>query len=112
MLPGSGILQVTMKDKSVLYAAYMPWVTGGGLFIATSKPFRLHDDVFILLNLMDEAEKIPITGRVVWITPKGAQGNRATGIGVQFDAKSELAKDKIETYLAGTVTADRPTHTM
>lgn len=112
MVPGSGILQVTMKDKAVLYAAYMPWVKGGGLFIATNKAFKLGDDVFLLLNLMDEPEKLPISGKVVWITPKGAQGNRATGIGVQFDGKSELAKDKIETYLAGAMSSDRPTHTM
>ena len=112
MVPGSGILQVTMKDKAVLYAAYMPWVKGGGLFIATNKQFKLGDDVFLLLNLMDEPEKIPVTGKVVWITPKGAQGNRATGIGVQFDGKSELAKDKIETYLSVAMNSDRPTHTM
>ncbi len=112
MGPGSGILQLTMKDKAVLYAAYMPWVIGGGLFIATNKKFSLGDDVFLLLTLMDEPEKVPVTGKVVWITPKGAQGNRATGIGVQFDSKSELAKDKIETFLAGAMNSDRPTHTL
>ncbi len=112
MGPGSGILQLTMKDKAVLYAAYMPWVSGGGLFIATNKKFKLGDEVFLLLNLMEEPEKIPITGKVIWITPRGAQGNRASGIGVQFDAKSELAKDKIETYLAGAMKSDRPTHTL
>lgn len=112
MGPGSGILQLTMKDKAVLYAAYMPWVIGGGLFIATNKKFRLGDDVFLLLTLMDEPEKVPVTGKVVWVTPKGAQGNRATGIGVQFDGKSEMAKDKIETFLAGAMSSDRPTHTL
>ncbi|MCH8551028.1 MAG: PilZ domain-containing protein [Natronospirillum sp.] len=112
MGPGSGILQLTMKDKAVLYAAYMPWVSGGGLFIATNKKFKLGDEVFLLLNLMDEPEKIPITGKVIWITPRGAQGNRASGIGVQFGAKSELAKDRIETQLAGAMNSDRPTHTL
>jgi len=110
--PRSGILTLTMKDKAVLYAAYMPFVAGGGLFIATNKKFRLGDEVFLLLNLMEEPEKIPVAGKVVWLTPKGAQGNRASGIGVQFGSKSLLAKDKIETYLAGALNSDKPTHTM
>lgn len=46
------------------------------------------------------------------MTPRGAQGNRATGIGVQFSKKNELAKDKIETYLAGALNSEKPTHTM
>ena len=108
----SGILTLTIKDKAVLYAAYMPFIKNGGLFIPTAKIYRLEDEVFLLLNLMDEAEKIPVAGKVIWITPKGAQSNRAAGIGVQFNSEDETAKNKIETYLAGSLNSDRPTHTM
>lgn len=108
----SGILTLTIKDKAVLYAAYMPFVENGGLFIPTSKNYQLGDEVFLLLNLMDESEKIPVAGKVVWVTPKGAQGNRATGIGVQFNSEDDSARNKIETYLAGSISSDRPTHTM
>ncbi len=108
----SGILTLTIKDKAVLYAAYMPFIKNGGLFIPTSKTYQLGDEVFLLLNLMDEPEKIPVAGKVIWVTPKGAQGNRAAGIGVQFNAEDETAKNKIETYLAGALNSDRPTHTM
>ena len=89
----NGILSLAIKDKAVLYAAYMPFVKNGGLFIPTKKDYELGDEVFMLLNLMDEAEKIPVAGKVVWITPKGAQGNRAAGIGVQFSAEDETAKN-------------------
>jgi len=65
----SGILSLTIKDKAVLYAAYMPFVKNGGLFIPTNKQYRLGDEVFLLLNLMDEAEKIPVAGKIIWITP-------------------------------------------
>jgi type IV pilus assembly protein PilZ len=65
-----------------------------------------------LLSLMDEAEKIPVAGKVVWVTPKGAQGNRAAGIGVQFSDQDNTAVNKIETYLAGMLSSDKPTHTM
>jgi len=111
--PRQGILSLTIKDKSALYAAYMPFINGGGLFIPTKKDYKLGDEVFMLLTLMDEAEKIPVAGRIVWITPVGARGNRAAGIGVQFSDQDEgAARNKIETYLAGALEADRPTHTM
>lgn len=108
----NGILSLTIKDKAVLYAAYMPFLEHGGLFIPTNKPYRIGDEVFMLLNLMDEPEKIPVAGRVVWVTPKRAQGNRAAGIGVQFNAQDDTANKKIEAYLAGSLESDRPTHTM
>ena len=108
-----GILSLTIKDKSALYAAYMPFIRNGGLFIPTNKGYRIGDEVFMLLTLMEEPEKIPVAGTIVWITPKGAQGNRAAGIGVQFsDQDGGVARNKIETYLAGALKADRPTHTM
>jgi len=109
-----GILSLTIKDKGALYAAYMPFVHNGGLFIPTNKDYTLGDEVFMLLKLMDETEKLPIVGKVIWMTPKGAQGNRVAGIGVQFanDADGEAARKKIETYLGGALKSDRPTHTM
>ncbi|MCP5179621.1 MAG: PilZ domain-containing protein [Pseudomonadales bacterium] len=111
--PGrSGILSLSIKDKAVLYAAYMPFVKGGGLFIPTKKDYDIGDEVFMLLNLMDEVEKIPVAGKVVWVTPKGAQGNRAAGVGVQFNDQDNIAKNRIETYLAGALQSDRHTHTM
>jgi type IV pilus assembly protein PilZ len=111
--PRQGILSLTIKDKSALYAAYMPFIKGGGLFIPTKKSYQLGEEVFMLLTLMDETEKIPVAGKIVWITPQGAQGNRAAGIGVQFsDQDDGVARNKIEGYLAGALESDRPTHTM
>ena len=110
--PRNGMLSLTIKDKAVLYAAYMPFVENGGLFISTNESYSLGDEVFMLLSLMDEADKIPVAGKVVWITPKRAQGSRATGIGVQFNGQDDSANQKILTYLAGTLESDRSTHTM
>jgi len=108
-----GVLSLTIKDKSALYAAYMPYVKGGGIFIPSAKPYKLGDEVFMLLTLMDSKEKIPVAGHVVWVTPVGAQGSRAAGIGIQFSEKdSGAARNKIETLLAGQLTSDKPTHTM
>ncbi len=108
-----GILSLTIKDKGALYAAYMPFVKNGGLFIPTNKKYQLGDEVFMLLTLMDDQERIPVAGRIVWMTPQGAQGNKTAGIGVQFsDQDNGSTRNKIETYLAGALQADRPTHTM
>ncbi len=111
--PRHGILSLTIKDKAVLYAAYMPFVKHGGLFIPTHKQYKLGDEVFMLLSLMDEKEKIPVAGKIIWLTPKGAQGNKAAGIGVQFSNQDNgQARTKIETYLAGALNSERATHTM
>lgn len=111
--PRHGILSLTIKDKAVLYAAYMPFVKNGGLFIPTTRQYSIGDEVFMLLTLMEEKEKLPVAGKIIWVTPRGAQGNRAAGIGVQFSAQDNgQARGKIETYLAGALQSDRPTHTM
>jgi type IV pilus assembly protein PilZ len=108
----NGILSLTIKDKAVLYSAYMPFLDNGGLFVPTNKSYKIGDEVFMLLTLMDEPEKIPIAGKVVWVTPRGAQGNRTAGIGVQFSEQDAVANSKIENHLAGSLSSDRPTHTM
>jgi len=108
-----GILSLTIKDLNALYAAYMQFVKNGGLFIPTMKKYRLGDEVFILLTLMDEPDRIPVAGKVIWITPVGAEGNRTAGIGVQFSEQDGgMTRNKIETYLAGALKSERPTHTM
>lgn len=108
----NGILSLTIRDKAVLYAAYMPFIHDGGLFVPTTKPYKVGDEVFMLLTLMDENEKIPVAGKVVWVTPRGAQSNRAAGIGVQFIGDELQANKKIESYLAGIIESEKPTHTM
>lgn len=108
-----GILSLTIRDKNVLYAAYMPFVKNGGLFIPTNRAYSLGEEVFMLLNLMDESERIPVAGKIIWITPMGAEGSRAAGIGVQFSEEDGgSTRARIENYLAGSLESQRPTHTM
>ena len=108
-----GILSLTIKDKGALYSAYMPFVKNGGLFIPTNKPYKLGDEVFMLLTLMEDKERLPVAGKIIWMTPMGAQGNKTAGIGVQFsDQDNGATRNKIEGYLGGALQADRPTHTM
>jgi len=111
--PKPGILSLTIRDKSALYASYMPFVRNGGLFIPTTKSYKLGDEVFMLLTLMEDKEKLPIAGKIIWITPRGAQGNRTAGIGVQFsDLDKGQTRNKIENVLAAALKSERQTHTM
>ena len=109
-----GILSLAVKDKAALYGAYMPFVKNGGVFVPTPKRYFLGDEVFLLLTLPDSSERLPVAGKVIWVTPVGAQGARTAGIGVQFpeNSEGEAVKSKIETLLAGTLNADKPTQTM
>jgi type IV pilus assembly protein PilZ len=107
------ILSFAIKDRNALYQSYMPFVKQGGLFIPTTKRYQLGDEIFLLLQIMDEVDRIPVAGRVVWVTPAGAEGNRTVGVGVQFSEQDKgVARRKIEEYLAGALKAERPTHTM
>ncbi len=108
----SVILSLVLKDLQALYASYMSFVKYGGLFVPTQKTYQLGDEVFLLVSLLAEPEKIPVSGKVVWVTPQGGHGNQVAGIGVQLTEHDKLLCERIETYLAGRLNADKPTHTL
>ena len=113
MAAGQGILSLGIKDKASLYTAYIPFIKNGGLFVPTTNPYKRGDEVYMLLTLMDDPERLPVAGKVCWVTPKGASGSRSPGIGVQFSGQDKGAtRDKIETLLGGALATDRPTQTM
>ncbi len=109
-----GILSLAVKDKNALFQAYMPYIKQGGVFVPTPKRYFIGDEVFLLMTLPDTTERLPVAGKVVWVTPAGAQGNRLAGIGVQFadSPEGEVVRNKIEVLLAGILTSDKATHTM
>ena len=109
-----GIISLKIKDAASLYNAYMPFLKHGGLFAATAQPYSLGDEVVLLVTLAEETERLSVVGKVVWISPIGAQGNRTAGIGIHFNESSdgEVARQRIENILAGVLASERPTHTM
>ena len=108
------ILPVAIKDEATLYQSYMPFLKGGGLFVPSGKRYNLGDELFLLINLMDDKERLPVTGTVVWITPQGAQGNRVAGIGVQFaeSVEGEAARQRIEALLGAKLASEKATFTL
>lgn len=111
--PKPGVLSLAIKEKAALYSAYMPFIRGGGLFIPTNKTYKLGEEVFMLLSLLDDPNKLKVVGTVAWITPV-TQGGRPQGIGVQFSEQDGgiEARNKIEALLGGVLKSARPTHTM
>lgn len=45
--PRPSVLQLALKEKGALYAAYIPLFANGGIFVATNRQFRLGDDVYV-----------------------------------------------------------------
>ncbi|BDE72056.1 pilus assembly protein PilZ [Delftia sp. 670] len=112
--PRPSVMQLAIKEKAALYAAYIPMFAEGGVFVPTQREYRLGDDVYVLLTLPDEPQRYPVAGRVAWITPARASGNRTQGIGIQFpkDEKSAELKAKIENILGSALASDKATQTV
>ena len=108
------MVQLAIKEKAALYAAYIPLFAEGGVFIPTSREYKLGDDVYVLMTLPDDTQRYPVAGKVAWITPARAAGSRTQGVGVRFpaDEKSRLLKIKIEEILGAHLASDRPTQTI
>ncbi len=108
------VIQLSIKEKAALYAAYIPMFKEGGIFIPTSRPYELGDDVYVLLSLPDDPQRYPLAGKVAWVTPAKAQGARTQGVGIRFpaDEKSRQLKLKIEEILGANLGSDKATQTL
>jgi type IV pilus assembly protein PilZ len=108
------VLSLPIKEKAALYAAYMPFLTNGGLFVPTNKSYKIGDEIYLILTLMDDVTKYPIAGKIVWVTPAGANNNKNQGIGVHFasDESGMRVKQRIEELLGAAIGSSRATHTL
>ena len=103
------------REKGALYAAYMPMFTDGGLFVPTTRDYKLGEDIYLLLSLPDDPQRYPVAGKVGWITPANASGGRTQGVGVRFptDEKSRAAASAGSRKSLGTsISSAKPTQTI
>lgn len=112
--PRPSVIQLAIKEKAALYAAYIPLFKEGGIFIPSARDYKLGDDIYLLLSLPNEPQRYPLAGKVAWISPARAANNRTQGVGVEFpaDEKSRQLKQKIEEILGAHLASDRPTQTI
>ena len=108
------VIQLVFREKGALYAAYISAFADGGLFVPTTREYRLGEDIYLLLSLPDDPQRYPVAGKVAWITPANASGGRTQGVGVRFpsDEKSRLLKIKIEELLGTAIQSAKPTQTI
>jgi type IV pilus assembly protein PilZ len=108
------VIQLVFREKGALYAAYIPLLTDGGLFVPTAREYRLGEDIYLLLSLPDDPQRYPVAGKVAWITPSNASGGRTQGVGVRFpsDEKTRGLKLKIEEILGTSISSSKPTQTL
>jgi type IV pilus assembly protein PilZ len=108
------VIQLVFREKGALYAAYMPLLADGGVFVPTTRDYRLGEDIYLLLSLPDDTQRYPVAGKVAWITPANASGGRTQGVGVRFptDEKSKVLRLKIEELLGTSIASSKPTQTI
>jgi type IV pilus assembly protein PilZ len=108
------VIQLVFREKGALYAAYVPILLDGGLFVPTTREYKLGEDIYLLLSLPDDPQRYPVAGKVAWITPANASGGRTQGVGVRFpnDEKTRLLKLKIEEILGTQLQSAKPTQTI
>lgn len=108
------VIQLVFREKGALYAAYMPLFTDGGLFVPTTREYKLGEDIYLLLSLPEDPQRYPVAGKVGWLTPANASGGRTQGVGVRFpaDEKSRGLKQRIEEALGTAISSSKPTQTI
>lgn len=108
------VIQLVFKERGALYAAYMPALTDGGLFVPTQRECQLGDDMYLLVTLPEDPQRYPVAGKVAWITPPNASGGRTQGVGVRFpnDEKTRALKLRIEEILGTSIASAKPTQTL
>jgi type IV pilus assembly protein PilZ len=57
------VLSLSIKEKAALYAAYMPYLKNGGIFVPTTRAYQLGDDVYLILTLLEDPTRIPVAGK-------------------------------------------------
>ena len=97
------VIQLAFREAGALYAAYMPLLSDGGIFVPSTRDYRLGDDIYLLLSLPNDPQRYPVAGKVAWVTPAKASASRTQGVGILFprDEKSRALKLKIEDILGG-----------
>lgn len=108
------VIQLVFREKGALYLAYISAFADGGLFVPSTREYRLGDDIYLLLTLPDDPQRYPVAGKVAWLTPANASGGRTQGVGVRFpaDDKSRVLKLKIEEILGTATQSSRATQTL
>ncbi len=98
------VLNYQINDTVELNLSYMPFISGGGIFVPTPQIFPLGTKVFIQLSLPGHKDSLKIEGKIVWLTPPNALYQVLSGVGVQFTgSEAQNVRSQIEAGLDKTM---------
>ncbi|MBR6026597.1 MAG: PilZ domain-containing protein [Neisseriaceae bacterium] len=109
------MIKLNVNDRNMLYRSYMSYLKNGGFFVVTNDSFSIGEEVMFLLTIMEHENPFPLRCKVVWINPKSNNPLKPSGIGLSFfpnDEIAQMAKNVIETNLAGVLDSQIATFTM
>lgn len=106
---------INIPEKKELYRCYMPFIKHGGLFIPFNEevgPNQISpgQNIFIVLTILDQRNKIPIHGKVVWISKGGMQ--KGYGVSLGNTPAMKALKESIETAIMDFTTKKEATYTI
>jgi Tfp pilus assembly protein PilZ len=82
---------VDFASQGRAYREFVQDISGSGVFIQTSRPFSVGQDVVLTFAFPDSQKHIKITGRIARVAD--------TGIGVQFNMRSPLDELPVRSLL-------------
>lgn len=108
-----GITTINYDTLEKLYASYLPFIQNGAIFVPSNQQQQLGAQVFVAITLPESSERLPLNGKVVWVTHR-AQAQRPAGYALQLgkDEAGLRIKNEIERLLAGQINAAKPTYTL
>ncbi len=111
--PGK-MISISLKDKPTVYYSYMPFFAHGGFFVPTSDPFKMGDEVLLMVDLLDHPDKFILRTHVAWINQNRTSNGQSQGIGLAFGDDETAIKCRmyVEEQLPGLLHTDRATYTM
>ena len=92
----------------------MPLFAEGGLFVPTTREYKLGEDIYLLLSLPEDPQRYPVAGKVAWSAAALILAWLTHRVGVRFpvDEKTRGLKQKIEESLGTTLSSSKPTQTV
>ncbi|NCP98118.1 hypothetical protein GW796_07335 [archaeon] len=106
---------VIINDKKDLYRSYMPFISGGALFIhfneeVTANKISPGQKIFIVFSMLDSKQKIPIQGKVVWINKFGI--TKGYGVALGDSPPMRALKENIENNITELMAKKESTYTI
>lgn len=86
-------MSLVLRDPQAVQQCFMPGIKNGGILIETDKLYPMGAEILLLLSLPDSQQRIPITGKVIWVRPHSRDGQpSAIGIQIQNDRTGVLGR--------------------